>query len=86
MQTKTLNFDPDGTVLFIHDDEIAALMQSIEPVEVVIRRASHVEPLPDGKGWTVDMSPVGGGLYGPFETRKFALYFEVEWLKANGGL
>jgi hypothetical protein len=32
------------------------------------------------------VSPVGGGLYGPFETRKFALYFEVEWLKANRGL
>lgn len=86
MSSKTLNFDPDGTVLFIHDDEIAALMQTLDPTGMRVTRASHVEPLPDGKGWTVDMSPVGGGLYGPFETRKFALYFEVEWLKANRGL
>jgi hypothetical protein len=34
----------------------------------------------------VDMSPVGGPLLGPFETRTFALAFEVEWLRENLGL
>jgi hypothetical protein len=86
MKVVNLNFDPDGTVKFIHDDEIAALVHSLEPFDMNTKRASHVEPLPGGEGWTVDMSPVGGGLYGPFDTRKFALYFEVEWLKANRGL
>jgi len=86
MGSKTINIDPDGTVLFIHSDEISSLMQSLEPYEMKTTRASHVEPTKDGKGWTVDMAPVGGGLYGPFETRKFALHFEVEWLKANRGL
>ncbi len=86
MSVKTLNFDPDGTVLFVHDDDIEALMRSIGAADVKITRASHVEPMASGAGWQVDMSPVGGGLYGPFDTRKFALYFEVEWLKANKGL
>ncbi len=86
MGVKTLNFDPDGTVLFIYDDEIAALINSLGAKDVKITRASHVEPMSSGAGWQVDMSPVGGGLYGPFESRGYALAFEVEWLKANRGL
>lgn len=82
MKTTRLNIDPDGTVLFIYDDEIAGMLKPLGDME--IKRASHVEP--HGNGWTVDMSPVGGPLYGPFETREFALHFEVEWLKANRGL
>lgn len=86
MATKTLNFDPDGTCSFIYDDEIASLVMSLMPLEMKTRRASHVEPDHDHKGWVVDMSPSGGGTYGPFSSRAFALYFEVEWLKANRGL
>jgi len=86
MKIVNLNIDPDGTVKFIHDDELAALIRSLDPYEMQIRRASHVEPIPDGKGWTADLSPVGGGFYGPFETRAYALQFEMEWLKANRGL
>jgi hypothetical protein len=81
-KVKRITFDADGTARFIHDDDIAGLLREIGPVEV--KRASHVEPY--GDGWTVDMSPVGGPLLGPFETRAFALAFEVEWLKQNRGM
>lgn len=79
---KSISIEPDGTIRFIHDDEIAGILREIGPIET--HRASHVEPY--GDGWTADLSPMGGGLYGPFETRAFALQFEVAWLKANRGL
>jgi len=81
--SKTITFD-GGVARFIYDDEIAAMMHDVGPS--VTARASHVEPMENGGGWTVDMNPVGGPLYGPFETREFALQFEVAWLKANRGL
>lgn len=81
---NALNFDPDGTVRFIYDDDLAKLVRGSVGDTVNIKRASHVEPYQDG--WIADMSPVGGGTYGPFATRKVALAFEVAWLKENRDL
>lgn len=80
-------FEPDGSVRFIHDDDLAELFEGEETKTV---RASRVEPHPDG-GWAADMSPSGGPvLYGkdgkPFLTRRAALAAEVEWLQINRGL
>jgi hypothetical protein len=47
--------------------------------KATIKRASHIEPHPDG-GWTADMSPVGGPTYGPFPRRSDALAAELAWL------
>ena len=47
----------------------------------IIRRASHVEPTPDGR-WTADLSPVGGPILGPFSLRSQALEAELNWLDA----
>lgn len=44
-----------------------------------IRRASHVEPTPEGE-WIADLSPVHGPSLGPFSTRGDALQAEQEWL------
>lgn len=49
---------------------------------LAIRRASHVEPTPDG-GWTADLSPVGGPILGPFNCRSEALQAEVAWLRTH---
>jgi hypothetical protein len=50
---------------------------------VIIRRASHVEPSPDGRGWCADMSPVGGPMIGPYPTRAAALAAEVGWIETH---
>jgi len=72
---------PDGTVRFIHDDDIAEALADVGPATV--RRASHVEP--DGAGrWYADMAPVGGPLLEGFSRRDEALRAERVWLEANG--
>lgn len=44
-----------------------------------ISRASHVEP--DQQGcWWANLSPVGGGILGPYTQRSAALEAEHEWL------
>ena len=48
----------------------------------VITRASHVEPDQQGRWWA-DMSPVGGGVLGPFLNRSAALAAEHTWLETN---
>ena len=50
--------------------------------ELVIRRASHVEPAADG-GWVADLSPVAGPTLGPFSSRSLTLTAEAAWLEAN---
>jgi hypothetical protein len=80
---KSITFD-GGVARFIYDEEIADMLDDLGPS--VTRRASNVEPLDHGKGWTADMSLVGGALFGPFATRSDALKFEVAWLKENRGL
>jgi hypothetical protein len=47
-----------------------------------IRRASHVEPDPEG-AWWADLSPVGGPRLGPFAQRSRALAAEQAWLERN---
>ena len=49
---------------------------------LTISRGSQVEPT-DAGYWTADLSPVGGPLLGPFESRSAALAAEREWLEQN---
>lgn len=70
---------PDGTTVFLYNDKLRPLMAEGKSE---IKRASHVEPTKDGK-WEADMSPVGGPVLGPFETREEALKEEVKWLEAR---
>jgi len=69
----------DGTLRFIYDD---ALLPLNEQGKLQVRRASHVEPNDEGK-WEADMSPVGGPVLGPYDTRTLALDEEVKWLNTN---
>ena len=72
-----LIIDEVGTLTMIYADELRPLLLAGQGTIV---RASHVEPTDDGK-WTADMSPVGGPLLGPFETRAEALRTEVQYLE-----
>lgn len=67
---------PGGKIRFIYDDALAGLLNL---GKAVTKRASHVEPGPDG--WTADLSPVGGPFLGPFALRSEALAAEKAWLE-----
>jgi len=67
---------PDGAVGFVYEDALRGLLAL---GRVAIRRASHVEPTPDGQ-WTADLGPMEGPVLGPFETRAAALDAERAWL------
>lgn len=80
MTVAKIVFSLDGTVRGIHSDISQEIAQAIGTIH--IKRASHVEPTLDGR-WTADMTPSGGPVLGPFQTRSEALEREVEWLEAN---
>jgi hypothetical protein len=70
-----LLIDPKGTIATIYDE-----LLDLAPLgSITIRRASHVEPDEQGR-WTVDLSPVGGPVLGPFALRSAALDAERAWL------
>ena len=73
-----LVIDPVGGVRCVYDE----LLPLAELGRLSIQRGSHVEP-DDAGQWTADLSPVGGPLLGPFETRSAALDAEREWLEQN---
>jgi hypothetical protein len=75
-QTIELLIRPSGNVKMIYTESLDGQLFG----QVTIRRASHVEPGPDGQ-WTADLSPVGGPVLGPFAFRSQALDAEVEWLR-----
>lgn len=74
-----VKIDTRGKLEFIWNDALAPLLE----IGVgTIKRASHVEPTPEGK-WEADLSPVSGPLLGPYDTRGEALGAEVAWLETN---
>ena len=73
-----LVIDPSGTVRCLYTESID--LQSLGPM--VIRRASHVEPTPDGH-WMADLKPVQGPQLGPFRLRSDALAAEERWLTGH---
>ena len=79
--THTITINPDGSLQFIYDDDLAPLL-SIG--QATTRRASHVEPAAS-EGWTADMSPVQSGVVlGPFRLRSEALAAERALLAERG--
>lgn len=73
-----LIFDIDGTTRAIYCEEIPLAAIG----ELTIRRASHVEPTPDGR-WLADLSPVSGPTLGPYARRSDALVAELDWLETH---
>jgi hypothetical protein len=69
---------PGGAIRCLYDENID--LAAFGPL--MIRRASHVEPTPDGR-WTADMGPMIGPLLGPFVHRSEALEAERAWLVTN---
>ncbi len=66
----------DGVVNCVYGEAI----QLTELGATNIKRASHVEPNPDGL-WVADLSPVQGPKLGPFQNRTSALKAETDWLR-----
>lgn len=81
-----ISISPDGMRMrAIYDDRIKGLLKHGDGT---ITRASHVEPGnpslgQDPEKWYADLSPSGGGVLGPFNTRAEALTEEVTWLDLN---
>ena len=71
----------DGSARGIYADALRDVYEALGTLTV--RRASHVEPGPDGL-WYADLSPVGGPVLGPYRLRQEALDAEVEALKERG--
>lgn len=69
------------SIQHVYSDKLKGLSNR-KGVQATTKRASHVEPTSDNQ-WTADMSPVGGPMLGPFETRQLALDAENEWLLQN---
>jgi hypothetical protein len=74
-----------GQIRSIHDDALTTLFDG---AEVVIRRASHVEPHQTQWGdgvsyWQADLSPVGGPILTGFKTRGEALDAELQYLQEH---
>jgi hypothetical protein len=69
---------PGGSVKAIYDEAIDLTVLG----RLSIRRASHLEPTPDGR-WQADLSPVSGPVLGPFDRRSEALQAEHAWLERH---
>ena len=67
---------PDGALELVYEDALRGLLAL---GRATIRRASNVEPTPEGQ-WTADLGPTDGPVLGPFETRADALDAERSWL------
>lgn len=68
---------------FVYSDEAAEITREAG-MALTTRRASHVEPTPNGQ-WNVDLTPVGGPCtLGLYDRREDALEAEHEWLEAHG--
>ena len=73
-----LGVAPDGTVQASYDEasDLARLGR------LAIRRASHVEPTPEGR-WQADLSPISGPVLGAYDRRSEALEAERAWLEQH---
>jgi hypothetical protein len=77
--------DPQGRVHCLWDDGLRPILDALGG-ELVITRASHVEPTADAR-FTADLAPVGGPVLGPFLAQRAALAAEVDGLtRHNLGL
>ena len=74
-----LLIDPQGQVRCLYEEALD-LGTLGKPT---IRRASQVEPDPDGRWWA-DLAPVSGPRLGPFRRRSDALACERDWLEQHG--
>lgn len=73
----------DGSIVFIHNDDLHDLLLSAFP-QMETRRASHVEPDARG-GWSVDASPLLGKstIIANRNRRDDAIAAEIDWLKKH---
>ena len=82
-QTIELSIDVEGNVRTIYTDEALELYEALG--SYTVKRASHVEPHISGKGWTVDLRPVGGPILPktprPYRHRSAALKAEETWIR-----
>ena len=84
--SDALGSPPEIALVVGHDGTLEALygerLDLSSLGSLTIRRASHVEPTPDGL-WTADLSPVDGPVLGPFVKRSEALAAECRWIDTH---
>lgn len=76
---KTVVVSADGRLQFVYHDDLRNLL---ELGDGSIKRASHVEPTVDSR-WQADLSPLGGPLLAPTQTREESLRAEVAWIERH---
>jgi hypothetical protein len=69
---------PDGIIRAVYAEAIDLAVLG----QLVISRASHVEPNGSGR-WLADLTLVAGPVLGPFDLRSKALEAELAWLATN---
>jgi hypothetical protein len=79
MTEHTITIAPDGTCRLIYSDD---LLDLLDEGRSEVRRASEVEPGPDGL-WQADLTRSGGPVLRGFRRRADALAAEVAWLNEN---
>jgi hypothetical protein len=73
-----LLIDPQGQIRCLYEEAVDLAVFG----KPTIRRASQVEPDPEGRWWA-DLAPVGGPKLGPFRRRSEALASERDWLEQH---
>jgi hypothetical protein len=76
MEKLRIKISPEGEISFIYNDVLEGLLHE---GEAFVRRASNVEPHPDG-GWTAHII-ADNVILGPFKFRYEALAKEIEYLE-----
>lgn len=62
MNEEWILVEEDGTIRFVHQDDLAIALEDIGGMST--KRASNVEPHPTKQGWLADMRPSGGPILG----------------------
>jgi hypothetical protein len=75
-----ITVDENNITTFVHDDELMSTFgQEGESLTV---RATLCEPQSNGR-WAIDLGPSGGPIVFGFESKRDALFAEVQWLEQN---
>lgn len=73
-----LLIESGGQVRYVYEE----LVDLTSLGQVVVTRASHVEPDETAR-WYADLSPLNGPRLGPFASRSRALAAEIAWLQRH---
>lgn len=74
---------PLGAVTTPRASHVDAWCDLSQKAQVAWQLQNPDRPAPVGVAWFVDLSPLKGGVFGPFALREAALTFERDWISQN---